>query len=163
MTVSPLGADGRGVSPVVGVILLVAIAVVLATVTATLVTGAGDDLHESPRLAVRVEETTITEGEDCPTASVEVAVDVTLTRFHRADAVYVVADGGVTKDVWSDPGSDTVGATRRVANEALGNGGVDVDVGGGGDTAICPGDRETFRFFARYDGQTLLLRKHTTG
>lgn len=154
-------SDDRAVSPAIGVVLLVAITIVLATVVGVAVLGAGEELHQPPSAAVEITETTFTQNEDCPGPE-EVAIDVTLTQFQRATTIYVIADGGQKEVLWATPGGADVGVTKRVANENVGNGGTDVDIGGGGDVAICPGDRETFRFYADYDGQTLLLRKYTT-
>lgn len=158
---SRLGNDARAVSPVIGIVLVTAITVVLAVGVAALLLDTGDELHQPPAAAVEISETTFTESEDCPGPE-EVALDVTLTQFQRADTVYVIADGGQKETLWADPGPADTGVTKRVANEAPGNGGTDVDIGGGGDIAICPGDEETFRFYASYDGQTQLLRKYTT-
>lgn len=155
------GGD-RGVSPVIGAILLVALTVVLAAGAGLLLANADDELRGSPSAAVEVTDATFTESEDCPGPE-EVAIDVTLTQYRRADAITVIADGGETETVWADPGGDDVGTTKRVANEQVGKGGTDVDIGGGGDIAICPGDGETFRFYAESDGESLLLRTHTTG
>lgn len=157
-----ISEDTRGVSPVLGVVLLVGITVVLAAVTASVAFGSGGKLHEPPSAAVDITEATFTQGQDCPGPR-ELAVDVTLSQLQRADTIYVLADGGNKEILWADPGPGDVGTTKRVANELVGNGGTDVDIGGGGDIAICPGDRETFRFFVDYDGQTLLLQKYTTG
>jgi FlaG/FlaF family flagellin (archaellin) len=149
------------VSPVIGVVLLVGITVVLAAVVGVAVLGAGERLHQPPSAAVEVTETTFTQSEDCPGPE-EVAIDVTLTQFQRATTIYVIADGGQKEVLWAAPGGTDVGVTKRVANEQVGNGGTDIEIGGGGDIAICPGDKETFRFYADYDGQTLLLRKDTS-
>lgn len=153
--------DDRSVSPVIGVVLLVAITVVLAGGVAALLLDSGDELHQSAGAALTVEEARFTDSEDCPGPE-EVAIDVTLSQFQRADTIYVIADGGQTETLWADPGGADVGTTKRVANEAVGNGGTDVDIGGGGDIAICPGDKETYRFYADYDGQTTLLQTYTT-
>lgn len=153
--------DDRAVSPVIGVVLLVAVTIVLGTGAATLLFDTGEELHQPPSAAVEITETTFTQSEDCPGPE-EVAIDVTLTQLQRATTIYVIADGGQKQVLWDAPGRADVGATKRVANEAVGNGGTDIDIGGGGDVAICPGDEETFRFYADYDGQTLLLQKYTT-
>jgi len=54
--------DDRGVSPVIGVILMVAITVILAAVIGTFVLGLGDSLEQAPQAQMDV-EATATEGE----------------------------------------------------------------------------------------------------
>jgi len=48
ISISPLD-DDRGVSPVIGVILMVAITVILAAVIGTFVLGLGDSLEQAPQ------------------------------------------------------------------------------------------------------------------
>ncbi len=156
------GGDRRGVSQVVAVALLIAITVSLAVGAGAMLTGTSETLHEPASADVSVSEATFTASSECAGGSEpEVALDVTLSYLQRADTVYVLADGGTKQVVWSDPGPGDVGTTKRVANEAPGNGGVDVDIGGGGDVAICVGDEETFRFYAESDGETTLLETYT--
>jgi flagellin-like protein len=50
--------DDRGVSPVIGVILMVAITVILAAVIGTFVLGLGDSLQQAPQSTVNVEDAT---------------------------------------------------------------------------------------------------------
>ncbi|MDV7351296.1 type IV pilin N-terminal domain-containing protein [Halorubrum distributum] len=55
-------ADDRAVSPVIGVILMVAITVILAAVIGTFVLGLGDQLGDTaPQASFSVDETTATE------------------------------------------------------------------------------------------------------
>jgi len=49
--------DDRGVSPVIGVILMVAITVILAAVIGTFVLGLGDSLEQTPQAQLDVELT----------------------------------------------------------------------------------------------------------
>lgn len=152
----------RGASSVIAVVLLVAIVVLLAASVGVYLLGFGEEVSEPPSAAVGVERTTFTFGSDCP--GPELALDVTLTVLQRAETIYVAADGGEKKVIWSDPGPGDVGTTKRVANEVTGTAaGVDVDIGGGGDFAICPGDDVTFRFFAEYDGQTVSIQEIRLG
>lgn len=53
-----LTGDSRGVSPVIGVILMVAITVILAAVIGTFVLGLGDSLSENPTAGVDVDSDT---------------------------------------------------------------------------------------------------------
>ena len=48
--------DDRGVSPVIGVILMVAITVILAAVIGTFVLGLGDSLQQAPQSTINVED-----------------------------------------------------------------------------------------------------------
>jgi flagellin-like protein len=48
--------DDRGVSPVIGVILMVAITVILAAVIGTFVLGLGDSLQQAPQSQISVED-----------------------------------------------------------------------------------------------------------
>ena len=154
------GSD-RGVSTVIGTVLVVAITVLLVASVAAFLLGFGGEVSEPPSAAVTVEQTTFTTSSEC--SGPEVALDVTLAAFQRADTIYVRADGGDKKVIWSDPGPGDVGTTKRVANEVVGNAGVDVDIGGGGDVAICPGEDVVFRFYAEYDGQTVSLQEIRLG
>lgn len=149
-------------SSTIAVVLLVAIVVLLAATTFALATGFSGDLREPARATVTVERTTLDFGGASECAGPEeVAVNVTLTTFERADAIYVVVaeEGGENrKTLWDDPTGDDVGTTLTLANEVTGPQ-VDVDIGGGGDAAFCPGDSATFRFYAEYDGQTTVLQR----
>ena len=49
-------ADDRGVSPVIGVILMVAITVILAAVIGTFVLGLGDSLEQAPQATLNAED-----------------------------------------------------------------------------------------------------------
>jgi len=50
--------DDRGVSPVIGVILMVAITVILAAVIGTFVLGLGDSLQQAPQSTLNAEDAT---------------------------------------------------------------------------------------------------------
>ncbi len=78
-----LTADDRGVSPVIGVILMVAITVILAAVIGTFVLGLGDQIGGSATAGVTVE------GDNTSN------VTVTLTNIGTAESVtFVNASGG---------------------------------------------------------------------
>jgi len=53
----PISDDNRGVSPVIGVILMVAITVILAAVIGTFVLGLGDSLSQAPQAQLDAELT----------------------------------------------------------------------------------------------------------
>jgi len=84
MNVQALFADGRrGISPVIGVILMVAITVILAAVIAALVLGIGDQASDSmPQASFEydftgTQELTITHGggDDIDNATITVTID----------------------------------------------------------------------------------------
>ena len=70
------GEDERAVSPVIGVILMVAITVILAAVIATFVTDLGGEQSSAPQANFQFDETSITHegGEPVDTASLSVTV-----------------------------------------------------------------------------------------
>jgi len=159
-------------SSVIGVILMVALTVVLAGTALYYYGDLTQQLHEPSFAAVSAEQTTIEDPDDidetgkdgCGSLSGhrELAVTVTLTQLRKADVIYVLVseEGGEHKKVlWSDPSSENVGETLKLANEQPGVDGVDVDIGGGDDWAYCPGEDVTFSFYARYDGRTSLLQE----
>lgn len=76
--------DDRAVSPVIGVVLVVAITVVLAAGTATLLLGTGVGLHQPSSAPLAIEQVTFTENEDCPGPE-EVAIDETFRFFAAYD------------------------------------------------------------------------------
>ena len=77
-----LTADDRGVSPVIGVILMVAITVILAAVIGTFVLGLGDQIGGSATAGVTVEGDNTTN------------VTVTLTNIGTAEEVQIVDSNG---------------------------------------------------------------------
>jgi flagellin-like protein len=96
--------DERGVSPVIGVILMVAITVILAAVIGTFVLGLGDSVQQNAQAGVSFDQTS------------ESTVAVTLNSMQRADEVEIRVeeeDGGNNagfSDVstLSDIGSSTI-------------------------------------------------------
>jgi flagellin-like protein len=91
-----------GVSPVVGVILMVAVTVILAAVIGSFVTGLSDNLEANPSAGVTFDE-------DASNSS----VDVQIVSIEDADSLNVTTDGGA--DV-TNFGSDSVGDTATVFN-----------------------------------------------
>ncbi|OYR73301.1 type IV pilin [Halorubrum ezzemoulense] len=85
--------DDRGVSPVIGVILMVAITVILAAVIGTFVLGLGDQIGGSATAGVTVDGDT-----------------VTLANTGTADYVYVTDSDGQFGDNMSNVG-DSVNLT----------------------------------------------------
>jgi FlaG/FlaF family flagellin (archaellin) len=156
------GSADRGVSSTVGTVLLVATVVLVSATVAAFATGYADELREPSLAAVEAESTTVDFGGDSECDGPrETVVEVTLTQLQQADRIYViVASEGdeQLRVLWDDPGSSDVGETLVLANEPPGSN-VDVDFGGGGDFALCPGDPAVFEFYAETDGQTTILQR----
>ena len=88
--------DERAVSPVIGVILMVAITVILAAVIGTFVLGLGDSVQTNVQAGASV---TYDDGADSAT--------VTWTSNQNADGIYVNVSGGPDVLMTGGPG-DTV-------------------------------------------------------
>ena len=89
--------EERAVSPVIGVILMVAITVILAAVIAAFVLDMGDDLGGNPQAAVDVDD------------SNESAVEVSVVSLDDADGVAIVNESGEVEE--------TLEATGAVSSE----------------------------------------------
>jgi len=163
--------DDRGVSSVIGNVLLVGIAVVIATTVTVAVLPLAEQTNAPPRAAIDAEERFVAAGDvatgddwvDCPAGDGERALEVTLTQLQRADEIYVIVhdeDGERTKTVWSDPGDGQVGTRKLLINE-LEYESHWVDIGGGSDWGLCPGESATFRFYGEYEGERYLIKKYT--
>lgn len=96
----------RAVSPVIGVILMVAITVILAAVIATFVMDMGSGLDDEPRATVDIE------GDGTP------EVDVQVTNIDNADGVAIVDDGGSIVDTLESTGAS---ASYSSSSEGSGN------------------------------------------
>lgn len=109
--------DERGVSPVIGVILMVAVTVILAAVIATFVLGFGDTVQNNAQAGVTVDDGDVTvtslgsntDGVYCTNsgASVEsgdplAVVGDTITGCGGGNVVAVINDGN------GDPATETV-------------------------------------------------------
>jgi flagellin-like protein len=97
--------DDRGVSPVIGVILMVAITVILAAVIGTFVLGLGDSLNQAPQAQLEASGN---------------GTDVTLS--HNGGDTLTVSDINVT---WS--GSDDATTSNMSAEFGVGDSAVVVD------------------------------------
>ncbi|ADJ15932.1 hypothetical protein C497_07959 [Halalkalicoccus jeotgali B3] len=90
--------EDRGVSPVIGVILMVAITVILAAVIGAFVLGLGDDLGENPQASISTSNG-----------------NVTVDSLGNADGIAITDDSNsVQTTIESTGGSDTIddGDTR---------------------------------------------------
>ncbi len=86
--------EDRGVSPVIGVILMVAITVILAAVIGTFVLGLGDSLQQAPQAQLDAESAeagniTISHngGDSIPESDIEVRFDSTSVDLHNGTGI----------------------------------------------------------------------------
>ncbi len=98
--------DDRGVSPVIGVILMVAITVILAAVIGTFVLGLGDSLEQAPQAQLDAELT---------------SSDTIQISHNGGDAledanVVLTVDGSEDSGVLNDGDQFTVGDTETTSN-----------------------------------------------
>lgn len=130
MNLERLRTDGRAVSPVLGVVLMIVIAVVLAAVVGSAVLGLGSGPADAPQASFEFTESggtveaTHTGGDAVDFSNVVVKVEGgdsanptgTMTAGDSATVANNVADGDVIRVVWEDPNSDktTVIATYKV-------------------------------------------------
>lgn len=152
----------EAVSSTVGTVLLIAIAVILAAFVGNAALNYLEDGGSDPPpvVGITVEQKNVDIGADSEcSGDEEVALDVTLVDYTRAEKIFVAAEGGRDHLVWSNVDNSSVGKTKRLMNEPVGVGGTDVDIGGGGDIALCPGDEETFIFYAEWRGERTVVRE----
>ena len=95
----------EGVSPVIGVILMVAITVILAAVIGTFVLGFADQLQQNPQAVVTFDE---------DTAATE--LDVRLSAVQAADSIWVSADSGSYDNGGAVVAGDIAGSDPGPAN-----------------------------------------------
>jgi flagellin-like protein len=141
--------DGRAVSPVIGIVLMVAVTVILAAVIGTSVLGLSGDVEESPTAGLTFEQT-------APGGTIEVQVSV--AALSNADCVGITqagsaagASGGFTDVSGCDTGATSVGGTTL----ELGS------VGAAGTLAgVSPGD-EFVIVAADEDGNRAVVRTYT--
>jgi len=101
--------DDRAVSPVIGVILMVAITVILAAVIGTFVLGLGDSLGGSATAGVTVDGDNTTD------------VTVTLTNLGTAESVKIVYAANGTSVGSGNLGAGTLPMNRTGASVTLSN------------------------------------------
>jgi flagellin-like protein len=83
MDLASLFEDDKAVSPVIGVILMVAITVILAAVIGTFVLDLGQNVQSNPQAGVAFEQTDPTTGDG------NVDIQVTVNSIQRADSLEV--------------------------------------------------------------------------
>jgi len=104
------GDDERAVSPVIGVILMVAITVILAAVIATFVLDLGGDQEQAPQASFSLDGNTVTHegGDTIPAAELTVVSagggSWSDTSVSAGDSFS--ATNTPTRVVWNDPDSD---------------------------------------------------------
>jgi len=106
MTQQLLGGDERAVSPVIGVILMVAITVILAAVIGTFVLGLGEGVSEEPRAGVSFTQ----DGSN---------VDVTLTTEGNIDTTSIEAGGCAGGGLGISSVGDAVTVTGCASGDTL--------------------------------------------
>jgi len=127
MQFSKLFDDDRAVSPVIGVILMVAITVILAAVIGTFVLGLGDQLQATTPQASFGFDTaesktlvTITHESGDTIEGTSLSVKTTTAEFNDTDGSGSLG----TSETWSNLGEDTVSAGTSVT--------IGYQTGGGG-------------------------------
>ncbi len=130
--------DNSGVSPVIGVILMVAITVILAAVIGTFVLGLGDSLEQTPQAQLNVEDA----GPPSPLESGDTPADLMSVNHRGGDTILdddieirISGPGDSFETIWdgstassytyNDGASGT--ATAELASDPPG----DLSVGGG--------------------------------
>ena len=112
-----LRSDSRGVSPVIGVVLMIAVVVILAAVVGAFATGVFGGQTDAPQAAFSYENETVTmdSGENIP-----------------ADQLTVEGDGSF------DTGTVTAGDSASPATDADGDGDIEVtwNSSDGGNSAV---------------------------
>ena len=107
--------ETKAVSSTVGTVLLVAIAVILAAFVGTAsLKYLGDGGSEPPpAVGMTIEQKNVDIGSDSECSGPEeVALDVTLVDYTRAEEIFVAAEGGRDHLVWSNIDNSTVGEKR---------------------------------------------------
>lgn len=153
----------RGVSPVVGVILMVAITVVLAAVVGAIVLGLGGETTEPASAGFDLSKDIRTSG---PNAG-DLDTQIQVVSISRADAIWVEVDGDPA--IWgydpnkgvssSDVSADDVGPTGTPQAYLLAENGA-----GGVGNVVTVGYKEsvTIRIIGSYDGEATVLKTYET-
>jgi flagellin-like protein len=131
-----VSGDDRAVSPVIGVILMVAITVILAAVIGTFVLGLGDSVQQNAQAGVSFDQQPGDSGQE---------VVITINSVQRASSV----DVSVEEDDTSTPSPSVTGSTTigSSAGESISIDGLESD------------DRITVT--ATYQGETTVIQQYT--
>jgi len=103
----------KGVSPVIGVILMVAITVIIAAVVANFVLDLGGNLSEDA-------DATVTFNQDANYGNSTYDVTITTTAFDNADYTYVQVAGGVDSELYNQQTNNKTFLDANVAEEHTG-------------------------------------------
>ena len=134
--------DERGVSPVIGVILMVAITVILAAVIGTFVLGLGDSVQQNAQAGVSFSQESLDSG--------GFEVTVTVNSVQSADSIeYQVINA---QDSDSDEGTDGFSSNTIAASVGT------TEIIGDGDP-LESGDRIVVR--ASFQGNTNVISEYT--
>lgn len=138
ITKSLISDDERAVSPVIGVILMVAITVILAAVIGTFVLGLGDSVSQSPQAGVTLSEQTDGSNTD---------VVVTITSADRVDEITIQrgSSGEFSGDA-SDTGTTSVSLSSPSAGDEV--------------TVEAAGSSETVTVVGTLDGNEAVLNSY---
>jgi len=140
MDLRGLMADERAVSPVIGVILMVAITVILAAVIGTFVLGIGQDQQSTPQVSFDFE------GAAGSSVTVSHAGGATLTPDNTGSLVveYVDSSGADASDTWASGGGFSLSAGDSITTSNNVQGGASVELVW---TAPSGGDSQILRSF----------------
>ena len=141
-----------GVSPVVGVILMVAVTVILAAVIGSFVLDLGGSVSQSAQAGVSFDE-------DVGSSD----VDVQLTTVQAADSIWVTTDGSAAVEGGVVSGSNSVGPSTD-GIYLLNRGG---DGGPGtivtvGNTSNPLGNDEQISVLGEVDGESTVIQTYTS-
>lgn len=140
--IKTLKKDNRAVSPVIGVILMVAITVILAAVIGTFVLGLGDSVSQNAQAGVTIDQSCDSSQDDPCT------VTITITSMQRASSVDI---NTVDNAGDADPSGSQVG-TSVGTSTTFGTQGND-------EGAFESGDQITVT--ATYEGETTVIQTYT--
>lgn len=137
-----LKKDNRAVSPVIGVILMVAITVILAAVIGTFVLGLGDSVSQNAQAGTSIDQSCDSTQDDPCT------VTVTITSMPQASSVDVkTVDGNGDSDPSGGEVGTSVGASQKFGTQG--------EAGSGFES----GDQITVT--ASYEGETTVIQTYT--
>lgn len=153
MTAPASGRHDRGVSPVIGAVLMVAVVVTLAATTTALLTGFGDALHE-PQGPVSFDVDYRSDG-DGPGHGASINLTYTGGDALAQDQVIVRDDAGNQVrwgDVWTADGTDRVEPGDYVHIDGHGS--------DGELRQVCDARQRYILVFERTDGSTVVVDEY---
>ena len=115
MNLDRIFGDDRAVSPVIGVILMVAITVILAAVIGTFVLGLGDSLGDTaPQASFQCDGTALVHagGDTLDGDSLSAGTDLSGETFSAGDEIIANFDDTEAPLIWENPNSDSTSILR---------------------------------------------------